>query len=356
MRSRGAWLDSPAFAALVQGDPELKISTLVQALILLFWLAPSATHGEPLDGALVAERDCPATVAIKRPDNPGGVRLVSGQRYRVIGRNKEDATHFQLRIEGAQPMDRWVAVDCGRLVDGPVSAESGPLIPVPPRSATPRLSRDGQFVLAVSWQPAFCESRSWNPECRTQTPERGDARQLSLHGLWPQPINNAYCGVSRRDRELSESGDWQRLPPVGLSDALRAALLQRMPGTLADLDRHQWIKHGTCYGTDADSYFAHAIALLDDINDSAVGELFRSSIGRRLRASEIRATFDRAYGAGAGERVRLVCDDQGLITELRIGLRGTIGPDLSLPELLRAAPTRSVGCRGGWVDRAGKGR
>ena len=129
-----------------------------------------------------------------------------------------------------------------------------------------------------------------------------------------------------------------------------------MPGYRSDLHRHQWTKHGTCYGTDADTYFDHAIGLIDQLNDSSVQALFEKRIGTRLRAAEVRAAFDRDFGPGAGDRVRLDCDRQGLITELRIGLKGPISDDSRLGELIHAAPTRTVGCRGGWVDRAGRGR
>jgi ribonuclease T2 len=319
----------------------------------LIWLVPWASRAEPITGILTAERECPATVAIKRPDNPGGVHLAPGERYRVIGRNRSDATHFQLRMEGVLPSDRWVAVDCGRLEEGKTPGSSAAVPEAPPVRVR---SMEGQYVLAASWQPAFCERRDRAPECRTQSSERPDARRFSLHGLWPQPIGNTYCGVSGRERDLSESGDWSRLPEPDLDGATREGLAERMPGTLSYLDRHQWTKHGTCYGTGVDTYFTHAMGLLDQLNGSAVRELFESNIGRRLRANQVRHAFDRDFGAGAGERVRLVCDDQGLITELRIGLKGTIGPDPSLGELIRTAPTRSVGCRGGWVDRGGRGR
>jgi ribonuclease T2 len=87
-----------------------------------------------------------------------------------------------------------------------------------------------------------------------------------------------------------------------------------------------------------------------------VQRLFEANIGHRLRAGQVREVFDRAFGAGAGERVRLECDDGGLIKELRIGLKGAISEDSTLGDLILAAPTRTVGCRGGWVDRAGRGR
>ena len=336
-------------------------------MALVLGLSSSWAPAESFEARLVAERDCPATVSTKRPDNPGKVHLRPGETYAVIARNKTEASYYQVRIEGVRPTDRWVAAECGRLAGaGEPALSSGAVdgagAPVSPGSRTRPLrepsarSMEGQFVLAASWQPAFCERRQGRPECRSQTPDRADARQFSLHGLWPQPIGNSFCGVSARERALSESGDWERLPALDLDSATRGALERSMPSTVSFLSRYQWTKHGSCYGTDADTYFDHAIALLDQLNGSSVQRLFEGSIGQRLRAGQVREAFDRAFGVGAGERVRLECDDGGLITELRIGLKGTISGDSVLGDLIRAAPTRTVGCRGGWVDRAGPGR
>ena len=274
----------------------------------------------------------------------------------MIAQNAGSATHYLPRIEGARPADRWVAVDCGRLSGagavGDLDPDSEPSL----GSVAKARPREGQLVLAASWQPAFCERRARVPECRGQTPGRPDARQFSLHGLWPQPIGKVYCGVGQPERALSESGHWGRLPRLSLAPELRDSLAERMPGVLSHLDRHQWSKHGTCYGTDPNTYFSQALVLLDQLNRSSVRLLFESSIGGRLRATQVRQVFDQYFGPGAGERVRLVCDEAGLITELRIGLKGPVGDDASLGALIIAAPARGVGCRGGWVDRVGKGR
>ncbi len=329
--------------------------------LLLWFCWPLALMAEPFSGTLIADRDCLAGISTKHSENPGKIRLVLGETYQVVGRNKAEPTHLQLRIESAQPMDRWVAVGCGRLIAAP--APQGPGAPgsrgtAPALTPGPqgRAGMDGQFVLAASWQPAYCELRPRRPECRGQTPERADARQFSLHGLWPQPIGRAYCGVGKAEREASESGDWQHLPDPALSPATRAALEQRMPGAISELERHEWIKHGTCYGTDADTYFHQSLALLDQLNGSEVRRLFETNLGKRLRVEEVRAAFDRVFGPGSGERVRMECDHTGQITELRIGLKGRIADGSALGDLIRAAPTRTAGCRGGWVDRAGPGR
>ena len=163
-------------------------------------------------------------------------------------------------------------------------------------------------MLAINWQPAFCETRPNRPECETQTSDRFDATHFTLHGLWPQPRSRDYCGVDAQTVMLDEDGDWDHLPEVELSAGLREALDERMPGTQSALERHEWITHGTCYGTDAEEYFTDAIDMLDVVNDSAVRRTVRRPTGKTVTpAGQVRAAFDEAFGAGAGERVRLAC-------------------------------------------------
>lgn len=297
----------------------------------------------PIDGRLTATGACPAVTAIKRGENPGKVLLEPGRIYQVLGKNKDAATHLLVRIEGAKPDSRWVAVSCGTLNAKPR-----------PSKAKQRQGKvpSGQFLLAASWLPAFCETQRRRPECRDQTARRPDASRFSLHGLWPQPSSRSYCGVSSGDRDRSKSGGWSKLPPLELSDATRQGLDRLMPGTRSYLHRHEWTKHGTCYGAPPETYFRDSVALLKQLNNSKVTELFSRSIGRHLSATEVRGAFDAAFGRQAGQRVRLVCKD-GMISELRISLKGKIRDGVALKQLIQAAPTKSAGCRGGRVDKAG---
>jgi ribonuclease T2 len=214
-----------------------------------------------------------------------------------------------------------------------------------------------QYVLAISWQPAFCETRPNRPECETQTNDRFDAGNFALHGLWPQPRSRDYCGVDARTVEQDEDGDWAELPEPELSPGLREELETVMPGTQSALDRHEWIKHGTCYEGDAEAYFQDSIDMLKAINSSEVRELFSEAIGEQLTQEEVRSAFDKAFGTGAGERVRLACtDDDGrrLINELTVGLTGDIdGPESFSDRIMAARPTDG-GCNGGIVDPVGE--
>lgn len=211
-----------------------------------------------------------------------------------------------------------------------------------------------QYVLAISWQPAFCEGRPNRDECTSQTGERFDATHFALHGLWPQRVD--YCDVPRDQQFADQDGDWDSLPDPELSAATRLRLEEAMPGTQSNLDRHEWIKHGTCYGETADAYFTHALDMLQAVNASAVRELFARSIGKQLTQQQVRDAFDIAFGKGAGLRVRLACDrdgDRRLITELTIGLTGNITAPADYKRLTMAARPTDGGCDAGFVDAVG---
>jgi len=53
-----------------------------------------------------------------------------------------------------------------------------------------------------------------------------------------------------------------------------------MPGVESLLHRHEWYKHGTCYNPQSDrpeeEYFEESLALLKQINNSSVQDLFAS--------------------------------------------------------------------------------
>jgi len=211
-----------------------------------------------------------------------------------------------------------------------------------------------QYVFAISWQPAFCETAPRRPECTSQTAERFDAAHFALHGLWPQRVD--YCGVSRDLQYADRDGDWRDLPDPGASKATLEKLRQMMPGAQSGLDRHEWLRHGTCYGEPAEAYFSDALAMLEAVNASAVRELFARNVGKQVTQKQVRAAFDTAFGKGAGDRVRLGCERDGkrrIITELTIGLTGKINGPADFRRLVMAARPTSGGCDAGIVDAVG---
>jgi ribonuclease T2 len=213
-----------------------------------------------------------------------------------------------------------------------------------------------RFILAASWQPAFCQTNQRKAECANQGRDRYDATNFSLHGLWP--MRKEYCGVSEDLRAADKDGDWKDLPAVTLSQAGKAALDKAMPGTQSGLERHEWLKHGTCTQITADDYFGTAVRLLGELNGSAVRDLFAANVGKTVTAQQIKAAFDKSFGSGASDRVKMSCRRAGnsrVISELTIGLSGDAmsDPQAGLGGLIQGAGRTSFGCNEGIVDAAG---
>ncbi len=201
------------------------------------WVIP-AQASVPLNDQLRATQTCEAFQSFRQGTNPGNIRLNPGQIYPVTAKNKDDATHYYLRIDEANPMARWVSTSCGELLGTPPIGDI--------------TSSNPTNVLAISWQPSFCETHQDKDECESQTENRFDASNFTLHGLFPKEL---YCNVSNRVKELDSDGKWSQLPPITLSDGLFDALKTKMPGVASDLHLHEWYKHGTCYSESPIIYF-----------------------------------------------------------------------------------------------------
>jgi ribonuclease T2 len=330
---------------------------LVLALVAVS-LAGAARADVKMSGSFVADAACPATQAIKSGKNPGNISTGAGKSYELLAGNKDAPTHYLIRVPGADPERRWVKVGCGHVSGGSASTTAAP---VPAGQGQPSAPASGkpEYVFALSWEPAFCETKSSKIECQAQTAADFDATHFALHGLWPQPNGNSYCKVAASDKANDNPAHWKDLPPVNLDPNTRSELDRVMPGTASRLERHEWIKHGTCYGKSQQDYFSDALNLMRAVNASPVRDLFAKNVGHQLTAEQIRGAFDSAFGAGAGERVRVSCvmdpsSGRRLIGELTLGLTGPVGPNSSLGSLLLAsAPTTKAGCPKGVVDPVG---
>ena len=76
-----------------------------------------------------------------------------------------------------------------------------------------------------------------------------------------------------------------------------------MPGIASCLDRHEWIKHGTCSGLDADCYFADTLRLAAAVQATPhSAEIIAANIGRErhARAAEQRLRGVRSAPGPAG--------------------------------------------------------
>ena len=211
------------------------------------------------------------------------------------------------------------------------------------------------YVLALSWQPAFCELNADKPECRELDGGDFAASHLAVHGLWPNDrpgSGPSHCGVDQATKALDEPKNWCSLPQPKLEAETRAALDPAMPGIASCLDRHEWIKHGTCAGIDADDYFADTVRLAAAIQATPLAQVITDNIGRYVTPQQLTNAFEVAFGAGSGQALTLVCTRRGgtvYLSEVRIALdpsalNGTLDRDDLYLEGALEAPAPAGTC------------
>ena len=351
--------------------PQVRLWILPVAAILTFEAETALAEGS---SGFEAREACAATKK-KTGDNPGNIRLVPGRNYPLLGRNATPGTHFRIKVRGAPVTEeRWVKMTCG-VVTGR-DAQRQRAVPTRREKATSSgsdlQSNSIEHVLALTWHPGFCLMEPDRRECRSLTPDRFAASHFVLHGLWPDDLDDrrafpCYCGtgqpLSCRERRPTDRS-------VRVSDGIYAQLREAMPGVQSGLHRYQWTKHGSCYerdrtdsdkGADPDEYFDEALNLLEQVNRSAVRDVFVEAAGRVLPATRIQKAFDQAFGRGAGRRVQILCQArQGrqIIVELRIALGSTITPHTDISDLIADAPANDEraskrSCAAGLVVSAG---
>ncbi|MEM8571713.1 MAG: ribonuclease T [Pseudomonadota bacterium] len=321
------------------------------AVIILFLSSVSGMAFERRSGQFVAEDVCEMPTAIRDRSNPGRVWSAPMQLFELLGINRPGGSFYLVRVIGAPiSEDRWISGDCGR----PIDADSARpvVIAAPAQELSPKESTEN--VLALTWQPAFCEIRPKTEECSLLNAGKLPLAEirLSLHGLWPQPRSLEYCDVQQR---AARPERWSDYPEIELSSDLWEALSQTMPGTMSDLHLHEWAKHGTCFKADggAEEYFQDALMITRAINDSSVVGFLATQLGEEIRTEDIRRAFNTSFGAGAGARVSFVCAHDGsrkMIKEIRVSLRGEIHPGAPVSDLILSAETVPLGCEKGIVD------
>jgi len=320
-------------------------------------------------------KECPAFNNMKHTKNSHNVYLDLSKKYTILQHHKGQKL---ILIKGEQPAQRWVDDACffeDKESSNPMNVQKVESKVISIVDELSKTSKSTDFtrhtkkyntndtnkyknipkhnLLTLTWHNAFCETHRYKKECKRSMfsfgrPNYGD-KYFVLHGLWPQPKNRLYCGVEKHYVAMDKHKQWSRLPDLELRGETRKRLQKMMPGYASNLHKHEWIKHGTCYGTDANRYFEDSIDMVEQVNDSKVGDLFKKHIGKRLTLYQVRAAFDRSFGVGSGKRVALRCKN-GLITELWLHL-GSGSEELGVL-LKRGKQTRSQ-CQGGFIDKAG---
>lgn len=334
-------------------------------------------------GLLEAVKECAANKKL-RSDNPGQIMLKIGEIYELIALNSQFPTHYQVVVPDAPvTTDRWVAAHCGDIALDDEAMEAKIKVTIPQQQRRQKVQRQSEpssepgsktikaaktvnaaarvgeieNLLAISWLPTFClsDDGARARECQRLRPSDKYATQFSIHGLWPNDLDDdalypCYCHL---DRPLACNTRRKAFASINISTDLRNELQTKMPGIQSGfLHRHEWTKHGTCYekynsgmgkGSDAQEYYRDTVLMLDQVNNSIVRELFKKNIGKFLTDDLIYQAFDKAFGQGASDKVFIDCkshNGERHISELLIGLGGEIKPDSDIAALIKASPSR----------------
>jgi ribonuclease T2 len=177
-------------------------------------------------------------------------------------------------------------------------------------------------ILALSWENSFCKVHPRDRACLMRKPGDYSLSHFVLHGLWPK--HKEYC---------------QSRYKFHLSPLLWRVLKKYMPAA-PYLAKHEWRKHGTCFGTDPETYFLTAIKLTQQFNESEFIVFVRTHMGQYVSLQRIRFVFGGVFGDRNRRKFQLVCErknGQVYITEIRLNLKGD-PTKLDLDQLINNAP------------------
>ncbi|RMH49877.1 MAG: ribonuclease T [Alphaproteobacteria bacterium] len=177
--------------------------------------------------------------------------------------------------------------------------------PAPGRAAGEAAGAFDYYVLALSWQPGWCQREGAARGAAACRP--GAGRGFVLHGLWPQNERDwpTFCRTRWPD------------PPRRQTAAM--ADIFGSPG----LAWYQWKKHGRCSGLPAGAYFDAVRAALASVVLPPLFDRLREEL--RVAPEVVEAAFLEANPHLSPEAVVVTCRD-GMIHELRICLTRELAP------------------------------
>ena len=326
-------------------------------LTVLAFLFIHPVFADKVTGIFSAQQSCPAFVSKNKSTNPDNAQIVVGNQYEIIEViNPNHPVWYRVVLPNVNPKARWVGAACGQAhlsgqsskVNG--SGEGG--------NGCNVAGEADSYVLALSWQPAFCETKSDKPECKISDPHAYQARHFVLHGLWPNKKNcnknYAFCGsVKKKEDEFCD------YPVVQLDAASQVSLAEVMPSVVAGscLERHQWHKHGTCQGNwSVSEFFDVSVDLARQFNDSGMAYFMNRRIDQQVRTEDFLNRLGVVLGSAARDRIKLDCNRQGMLMEIQLSLSAELIPGADLENLIMDAPVQEKSNCGETfrVDRIGQ--
>ncbi|MFC3909793.1 ribonuclease T [Legionella dresdenensis] len=295
-------------------------------------------HAANVSGTFDAKQVCPAYLSKNQKTNPDNLTILPQTSYQLKEINRtRDPDWFRIVIGDGQYPLRWVSAECGEAIYD--SSQGG--------GCQQSAGLADSYVLALSLQPAFCETYGYEAgkaECRDLPVESYQASHLVLHGLWPNQNacgqHYGFCGVSSQAHHCD-------YPPLPLSDQVGAKLKVLMPSYAhgSCLERHEWNKHGSCQILSADDYFTLAMRLTSEADSTPFGVYLHQHVGERIPRAQLQEKINESFGAQNARKIYLGCKN-GMLVEVYIQLPPLIPAAESLTALVDKAPeaNRYQGC------------
>jgi ribonuclease T2 len=309
----------------------MKRYSILVSVFALFY-SNFSWSSEKAKGEFIALQACDAYASFVKATNPSMVKTIPGRSYEVLEVNKKDNFSWvRLLVDDAEPSERWVSVECGKISNFSIvqSPKDNPLCKT--------ADLFDSYVLALTWQPGFCEHPSQDKdECKAMAEGELVVSNLTLHGLWPnkKDCDIGYGNCSGADMSLSEE-TLSKIKPW-------------MPSFYysQSFGNYEWLKHGTCQTKfDDDLYFLTAISLVALFDESPLGKLIRESAGGSVTKENL---LNAAIGADSSikNKIKFFCKDNYLV-EIRVSLNSNLDSVKKIGEVLDGAP--------GFIDGVQKG-
>jgi ribonuclease T2 len=312
--------------------------------LLIVSLSASAFGAVRATGTFEAVRSCDAFRSFQKGTNPGNIRLEPGQKYSIEELNERGGDWIRVTVPAVREPLRWVPKDCGVTAPASGGTPGG-------RQCNIANTYDSN-VLAMSWQPGFCEHARYSgrkPECDALEDGELVISHFTIHGLWP---NKQACGTGYGSC---------RSTALNLSEDTLAEVAPWMPNLIYDTDlaTHEWTKHGSCQERDDDEYFRTAKLLTEQIDRSAIGDYIKSNIGREMSASDFFAHVRSELGPDVEQKIQLLCAGGRYLQEIRLSLPRDVVPDPDISKMVAGAPntrSRTDKCDSDriYIERSGK--
>lgn len=317
----------------------LRKSTVFQVFLVILIIGYAHSAAAKTIGIFSAQQSCPAYVSKNKLTNPDNTQILADKKYDIIEANKPDhASWYRVILPSANPKERWISADCGdaQLSGGQGTGDNG-------NSSSCSIAGEADsHVLALSWQPAFCEIKLQKPECKITDPKVYQAKHFTLHGLWPNKkscgTHYAFCGDVKAQKQ-----NFCEYPEIKLNPTSQATLAEVMPSVTAGscLERHEWHKHGTCQAANSkEEFFDLSVDLARQFNDSGMAYFMNRRIGQQVRTEDFLNRIAAVLGSSARERIKLNCD-QGMLVEIQLSLIADLTPGTDLEKLIINAPAQS---------------